>query len=133
MTIRALAWPCKTSAMDSLTEARGLVSWVHRVCPATCSANTSSGSARVSTIDPITDVPLSTVSKTGMLSVPAAGQRGQLQPTAAPQARAGGRERLVVGSGIVAPAAVDHPGHHLVLRIAIQLGAATTDVSNYTS
>ncbi len=43
-----------------------------RVRRAPCSANTSDGPARVPTIEPMTDVPFSTVSHTGTVGVPSA-------------------------------------------------------------
>ena len=52
--------------MASFTAASGRVSDTTRFRPAWCSENTVARSARVPTIDPITEVPFSTVSKTGM-------------------------------------------------------------------
>ena len=48
------------------------------------------------TIDPMTEVPLSTVSNTGMLSVPDAGSATEYQPTAPAQPGVGRGERLVI-------------------------------------
>ena len=72
---RAGPWPCRAGLRRSPRSPRP-AAWSRNSPwsrPAACRANTSARSARVPTIDPMTEVPLSTVSKTGMLSVPEAG------------------------------------------------------------
>src|ERR1039458_2496045 len=72
-TIRAATRPASTSAMASFTWSSGRVSRITRVLPAACSSNTSRRSFRVPTIEPTIVIPLSTVSKIGILTSLSAG------------------------------------------------------------
>src|SRR4249920_1751798 len=68
-TTRAGTVPASTSSMDWLTSSILRSTAITLVRPAACRAKTSARSLRVPTIEPMTVLPLMTVSKIGRLSV----------------------------------------------------------------